>query len=154
MDTNNLFVYGTLIFDGVLESLLGRIPKKEPAQAEGFDVITIHLDGWQPFPVMIKSRYNRGTIKKVDGYILKDLTNKDFEILDRYEYVYKGYYIRQQLKTVCGKLANYYDPADNLFKIGTLGKPWDLTELDPMLESAYVESVLPEFKKGHPDLFM
>jgi hypothetical protein len=36
MSSQDLFVYGTLIFDGVLQSLLGRLPDKEPAQVEGF----------------------------------------------------------------------------------------------------------------------
>jgi hypothetical protein len=55
---------------------------------------------------------------------------------------------------MCGKSAHYYDPANSLLKIGTLGKPWDLNELDPLLETKYVDSVVPNFKKEHPDLFM
>jgi hypothetical protein len=153
MSSKNLFVYGTLIFDGVLQSLLGRIPDKEPVQVEGFEVITIHLEGWQPFPVMIKSQLTSGIIEKVDGYILKDLSHEDFKVLDRYEYVHRGYYLRKQLKLVSGNLASYYEPAQSLFNIGTLGKPWDMTAIDPLLESVYVDSVVPGFKKEHPDLF-
>jgi hypothetical protein len=85
------------------------------------------LEGWQPFPVMIKSQLTSGIIKKVNGYILKDLSHEDFKVLDRYEYVHRGYYLRKQLELVSGHLASYYEPAQSLFNIGTLGKPWDMS---------------------------
>jgi gamma-glutamylcyclotransferase (GGCT)/AIG2-like uncharacterized protein YtfP len=151
MGTRDLFVYGTLAFDGVLKALLGHIPNKKKVAVKGFEVTIIHLDGWQPFPVMVG--LGEGSTKIVDGYILQELTDIDFNKLDRYEFVQDGFYVRKELTVASGEVADFYEPADNLFKAGRLGKPWDLDRLDPVLESIYVDSVVPEFKLQHPDLF-
>ena len=82
MQSTNLFVYGTLTFDRVLRALLGHIPEKEKIEVKGYQARIIHLDGWQPFPVLFKEKS-----EVTKGYVLKNLTPIDLEKLDAYEYV-------------------------------------------------------------------
>lgn len=144
-ETCDLFVYGTLTFDRVLHALLGHVPEKEKIEVQGYYARTIHLDGWEDFPVLLEESNN-----KVAGYVLKDLNDRDLKILDRYEFTDIGYYKR----TLIQSDVYYYQPADNLFSVGTLGEVWDMAEIDESLESVYAEKVVPDFKAENVDLFV
>lgn len=144
----DLFVYGTLSFDGVLQGLLGYVPTKEALIVEGYEARVIYLEGWEPFPVMLKSQ------SSVKGFVLKNLTELDMQKLDRYEYVDEGYYTRENIQlSTSGRNITFYKPAENIFKVGSVGEIWDMDSLDPSLETTYVDSLVPNFIKDHPDLF-
>ncbi len=142
--TCDLFVYGTLTFDRVLQALLGHVPQKEKIEVQGYYARTIHLDGWEDFPVLLEEAGN-----KVPGYVLKDLNAQDLARLDRYEFTDIGYYKRVLLQDNI----YYYQPDKNLFAVGTLGEVWDMTEVDDTLEAVYAEKVVPDFKAENMDLF-
>ena len=72
-----LFVYGTLLFDEVLEPLLGRLPASRPAQLE--DHQARRLPG-VPWPGLIE---HPGGI--VAGRLLVDLEDDEVMLLDEYE---------------------------------------------------------------------
>ena len=144
----DLFVYGTLIFDGVLESLLGYIPNKQEVVVSGYVARNISLEGWEPFPVLLKSDEH-----SVSGYILENLTEQDFIRLDCYEFTDREYYFRKPLAVAGRDSVCFYEPAKNLLDIGVIGDVWDTSELDPLLESIYVDSVVPKFKRDNPNLF-
>jgi hypothetical protein len=144
----DLFVYGTLAFDRVLHALLGHVPSKEPMLVKGYVARTIHLDGWAPFPVILTSSEHT-----VPGFVLKNLSEIDMVKLDRYEFVHSGFYVRKYISIKNAENVSFYEPAENLFKVGRLGEVWDVKTLDPLLESLYVDSVVPEFKLENPDLF-
>lgn len=156
----DLFVYGTLTFDGVLKSLLGYVPQKEAVVVNGYYARTINLDGWEPFPVLMCD-----ASRCVSGYVLKNLTAEDYKKLDCYEYLHQGYYIRTLLDAVAVTTPDgtqyqaeqgviFYEPTDVLLSIGLLEQDWDVATLDPELESVYVNSVLPKFKNENPHIFM
>ena len=149
MVNSGLFVYGTLVFDGVLDALLDYVPKKEPLVMKGYVAKIIHLEGWEPFPVLLESIDH-----SVSGFVLKDLTEQDLERLDRYEYVDEGYYTRQLIYISSDVYVTVYEPAKNIFEVGKLGDVWSVETIDPLLESIYVDSVVPKFRREHPDIFM
>ncbi len=143
-ETCDLFVYGTLTFDRVLQALLGHVPSKEKIEIDNFYARTIHLDGWEDFPVLLAEKGN-----KVPGYVLKDLNAQDLARLDRYEFTDIGYYKRVLLQDNI----YYYQPDKNLFAVGTLGEVWNMTEVDASLEGVYAEKVVPDFIAENMDLF-
>jgi gamma-glutamylcyclotransferase (GGCT)/AIG2-like uncharacterized protein YtfP len=74
---NELFVYGTLQFDAVLEALLGRIPPRTTASAPGWRAAS--LEG-RLYPGLVTSL--GGTAA---GLLLTDLSNEEWAILDAFE---------------------------------------------------------------------
>jgi gamma-glutamylcyclotransferase (GGCT)/AIG2-like uncharacterized protein YtfP len=72
-----LFVYGTLLFDEVLEPLLGRLPASRPAKLEDHEAR--RLPG-VPWPGLIE---HHGGI--VEGRLLVDLEDHEVMVLDEYE---------------------------------------------------------------------
>jgi hypothetical protein len=145
---HDLFVYGTLAFDGVLQALLGHVPEKESISVSGYVARTIHLDGWDPFPVLLESPEHC-----VAGHILKGLSEVDFIKLDRYEFTEREYYFRKTLPIPGRENVLFYEPAKNLFALGELGDVWDTSSLDPSIEFTYVNSLVPKFKSENPDIF-
>ena len=140
----DLFVYGTLTFDRVLQALLGHVPSKEKIEIDNFYARTIHLEGWEDFPVLLEEPGS-----KVPGYVLKDLNAQDLTRLDRYEFTEIGYYKRVLLQDDI----YYYQPDKNLFSVGTLGEVWEMNEVDKNLEAVYAEKVVPDFIAENMDLF-
>ncbi len=145
---HDLFVYGTLAFDGVLQALLGHVPDKEQVSVSGYVARTIHLEGWEPFPVLLESQEHC-----VAGHILKDLSETDFIKLDCYEFTDREYYFRKALIIEGRDNVYFYEPAVNLFALGQLGEVWDTSNLDPSIEFTYVNTLVPNFKKENPDIF-
>ncbi|WP_199546902.1 gamma-glutamylcyclotransferase family protein [Streptomyces sp. N35] len=72
-----LFVYGTLLFDPVLEALLGRIPQRLPAAAPGWRVAA--MEG-RVYPGLVAAP---GT--EAPGVLLTDLGRREWAIIARYE---------------------------------------------------------------------
>ena len=73
----NLFVYGTLKNPEFIQSLLQRsVGMPSRATLPGFTTV---ISDWG-YPVMIPAGAS-----SVDGIVWRNLTDKDFEILDRYE---------------------------------------------------------------------
>ncbi len=140
----DLFVYGTLTFDRVLQALLGHVPKKEKMHVSDYYARTIHLEGWEDFPVLLAQAGVR-----VSGYVLKNLTAQDIARLDRYEFTDIGYYKR----TILQDNIYYYQPAENLFAVGKLGNVWEMNKIDASLETVYAEKVVPDFMAENMDLF-
>jgi len=73
----NLFVYGTLKDESILKDLIGRIPKKIKARLYGYKKYNVK---GEEYPGIKKEK---GGI--VSGFLLLNLTQKEFEILDDYE---------------------------------------------------------------------
>ncbi|GAA1610983.1 hypothetical protein GCM10009764_38540 [Nocardia ninae] len=72
-----LFVYGTLQFPEVLEVLIGRVPRLQPATAPGWRVATL-TDRLYPGLVPAPNGLAHGTV-------LSGLTAAEWEILDAFE---------------------------------------------------------------------
>ncbi len=140
----DLFVYGTLTFDLVLQALLGHVPEKVKLDVSDYYARTIHLEGWEDFPVLISKAG-----ESVSGYVLKNLTAQDIARLDRYEFTDIGYYKR----TILQDNIYYYQPAENLFAVGKLGNVWEMSKIDESLEAVYAEKVVPDFMAENMDLF-
>lgn len=75
--TQDLFVYGTLMNNEVLEPLLGCIPQKEAAELAGFECVAVK--GAQ-YPGLKEKKGQR-----VMGQLLQGLTPGQLEVLDSYE---------------------------------------------------------------------
>lgn len=71
-----LFVYGTLQFPEVLQAVLLRVPRLDPAQAPGHRVV--RLDG-RIYPGLVKAA---GSAR---GFLIGDLTAAEWRILDEFE---------------------------------------------------------------------
>ncbi|MGA5704627.1 gamma-glutamylcyclotransferase family protein [Peterkaempfera bronchialis] len=72
-----LFVYGTLQFDAVLEALLGRVPPRTPASAQGWRAAALEE---RVYPGLVAAP-NATTL----GLLLTDLSTEEWAILDAFE---------------------------------------------------------------------
>jgi gamma-glutamylcyclotransferase (GGCT)/AIG2-like uncharacterized protein YtfP len=73
----SLFVYGSLMFPEVLETLLDRIPPLVPAKAFGWQTIKLSE---VVYPGLIN---NPGT--QANGYLLTDLSDLEWQLLEAFE---------------------------------------------------------------------
>jgi gamma-glutamylcyclotransferase (GGCT)/AIG2-like uncharacterized protein YtfP len=74
----NLFAYGTLMWPEVLEAVIGRPLSGTPAVLRGF--VRIRVKG-ELYPALLDSHCN----DVVEGMLYRDLTEKEFRSLDRFE---------------------------------------------------------------------
>jgi gamma-glutamylcyclotransferase (GGCT)/AIG2-like uncharacterized protein YtfP len=75
--TGDLFVYGTLMFDQILQILLGRVPLAEAARAIGWQRRLMKVG---PYPTLVPKDG-----ASVVGRILIDLSTEERLLLDVYE---------------------------------------------------------------------
>jgi len=73
----NLFAYGTLMWPDVLETLLGRRLKGNPAAIEGF--VRLRVKG-EHYPAIVPSPTG-----EVEGVLYGGLSQVEFDRLDRFE---------------------------------------------------------------------
>ncbi len=73
----DLFVYGTLLFPDVLAVLLGRVPRRSPAVADGWRAAA--LPG-RVYPGLVPARGRQAT-----GLVISGLTGDEVDLLDAYE---------------------------------------------------------------------
>lgn len=77
----NVFVYGTLLYDGVIEALLDRRLESKPCVLKGYKRYTKEIPGGKSWgPAIIKEA---GEVVK--GRVMLGLTDRDLDIFDRYE---------------------------------------------------------------------
>ena len=74
----NLFAYGTLMWPEVLEAVIGRRLFGAPATVDGY--LRQRVKG-ELYPVLVASN----PCDKVEGILYRDLSEKDFQRLDRFE---------------------------------------------------------------------
>lgn len=73
----NIFVYGTLQNDEIIKALTGKVFKKIPYTLSGYDIFKVK---GLYYPGMIASKNG-----KTKGFILKNLDDKSFSIIDKWE---------------------------------------------------------------------
>lgn len=73
----DLFVYGSLMFSELVEAIIGRGPAWEPAFLPGYKRCRL-----SDTPYAVIARRSGET---VEGLLLKELTDADLALLDRYE---------------------------------------------------------------------
>jgi len=77
----NVFVYGTLLYDGVVEALLDKTLKNTPAVLQGYQRYKKEIPNgksWGPAIIEEESA-------KVEGRIVFNLDERDLNIFDRFE---------------------------------------------------------------------
>lgn len=77
LDQLPLFVYGTLLFDEVVEPLLGRLPRSEPAVLQGHQARRLPDVVWPGLILQVG--------ESVVGRVFTDLTPGERVVLDDYE---------------------------------------------------------------------
>ncbi|MCA1708707.1 MAG: gamma-glutamylcyclotransferase [Actinobacteria bacterium] len=74
--TSKLFVYGTLLVDDVVNTLIGRIPHYLVAKAPGWRIVRLPQ---KVYPGLVPGQ------GEADGKVFTDLTNAEWAILDAFE---------------------------------------------------------------------
>ncbi|MDQ3152277.1 MAG: gamma-glutamylcyclotransferase [Actinomycetota bacterium] len=74
--TSKLFVYGTLVLDDVVSSLIHRIPRYQDATAPGWRVVRLPQ---RPYPGLIPGQ------GEANGKVFTDLTDAEWTTLDAFE---------------------------------------------------------------------
>jgi gamma-glutamylcyclotransferase (GGCT)/AIG2-like uncharacterized protein YtfP len=74
--TSKLFVYGTLLLDDVVNTLLDRIPRHQQATAPGWRIVRLPD---KAYPGLIPGD------REANGRIFTDLTNAEWATLDAFE---------------------------------------------------------------------
>jgi gamma-glutamylcyclotransferase (GGCT)/AIG2-like uncharacterized protein YtfP len=75
-ETSNLFVYGTLLLDDVVRTLLGRIPHYQHAKAHGWRIVRLPQ---KVYPGLVLGQ------GEINGKIFTDLTDAEWATLDAFE---------------------------------------------------------------------
>lgn len=78
MSQQNVFVYGTLMYPQVLESIINRVPRHSKAVVQGYRRYAIQ---GQVFPGVIPSSQD----SSVQGLVLFELTPSEMDIFDEFE---------------------------------------------------------------------
>jgi len=114
---DDLFCYGTLCVEEVVETVLGRVPPSQPAQLQGY---ACHVIEGEVYPALFQS-----DLSTCNGKVYSGVSEAEFRLLDRYE---GCQYHRQQLA-----LTGIYPPQSAwvyLLKPGTKVQPGPLWDLD------------------------
>lgn len=98
-----LFVYGTLLDPDLATGLLERPVASEPATLVDFEIVRIE---GSPLPTIFAAEG-----ETVAGRLYRDLTDADYERLDRYEGVGEGLYRREVGRVVAGATGAKPEPA-------------------------------------------
>jgi gamma-glutamylcyclotransferase (GGCT)/AIG2-like uncharacterized protein YtfP len=89
-DKNDLFVYGTLKEEDLLKEIIGRIPEMLKASVEGYRrFFDIDIGYYSAMP---------DEWSLLEGVLLKGLTSKEIQALDRYEGIKYGLYRRIEVQ--------------------------------------------------------
>lgn len=75
-ETNKLFVYGTLLLDDVISTLIGRIPRYLVATAPGWQVVRLPQ---KVYPGLVPGQ------GEANGKVFTDLTDTEWATLDTFE---------------------------------------------------------------------
>jgi len=78
---NNVYVYGTLMFDSVLNRIINGNPKKIIANAKGFKRLKVKNED---YPGLIRCK-DIGSESFVNGVLLLDVSEEDIARLDSFE---------------------------------------------------------------------
>lgn len=88
----NVFVYGPLMDKSRLNSLIKRIPEMHPSKVSGYRQIYDDTLGSQS-----AEKDERGNMR---GTLLKGITNTELRMLDHYEGVGEGSYLRVRVRAM------------------------------------------------------
>jgi len=127
---HNVFTYGSLMFDDIMQNLLGKPATKIPAV----------LQGWMRHA--LKDRTYPGAVPatdpnaKIDGILWLSLTDQDLAILDRFE---GNEYDKLQVEVLSAAGQTYpallYAWKDTSALLGE----WDVAEFDRLHRQSFVE---------------
>lgn len=78
-----LFVYGSLMFDEVIRSLIGRVPSKKAAYAWDCERLKICDRVYPALKLLGKKSTNNNTF--VSGYIYTGIKEEEYRIIDKFE---------------------------------------------------------------------
>lgn len=142
----NLFVYGVLASEKIIDMLLGRTPASIRISLQGYQARHIHLQGWEPFPILLRSSQDA-----VSGIIYMHLTSREMHILDRFEAVSDGLFVLSDISELDLYNAKGYFPTAKLISSGVVGDKWG--GVSDAIEYSYCCSVIPLFKKDNLDIY-
>ena len=77
MESNSLFVYGTLMVPEIVERLIHRVPRSVPATLPGY---SRRLVKSAPYPGVVADPQD-----SVDGILYFEVSGDELQVLDRYE---------------------------------------------------------------------
>lgn len=86
----NLFVYGVLQYDELLQLLTGKTFQKAPATLLNHQRLTLHMDGWSDLGVVVAAPGS-----EVPGSVLLEVDDESLAVLDDFEEADVGLYMRK-----------------------------------------------------------
>lgn len=93
----DLFAYGVLMHSELLEALTGRTFVSEPASLHGFRRYALEKEGWPRIPVVVAESDGF-----VSGVLVRGVDEASIALLDEFEDVDLGLYVRQWVTVVGG----------------------------------------------------
>lgn len=129
----NLFTYGVLMYSEIFRALTGRELSSEPATLNGFRRHALIMDGYPKVPAIVPAAG-----ATVEGVLIRGVDQETLEVLDEFEEVSKGLYVRERVavrdRAGCERRADAYmaGPA----ALGSLSGSWDPQEF---VEQHYAE---------------
>lgn len=91
----DVFTYGVLMYSELLHALTGKTFVVEPATLHGFQRYSLDKEGWPTIPVIVEEPGS-----SVHAVLVRDVDENDIELLDDFEEVELGLYVKQQVRVV------------------------------------------------------
>lgn len=140
--STNLFVYGVLQYDELLQLLTGKTFQKAPATLLNHQRLTLHMDGWSDLGVVIA---NPGY--EVAGSILLEVDDESLAILDEFEEADAGLYMRKLaiIRIENGQEAQVSVYAGTVKAKQHLDGEWDEETFIKTHYETYKNEIIPQF---------
>ena len=137
-----LFTYGVLTHPKLLESLTGRTFATIPARLPDYQCYTLNQEGWPPIPAIVSES---GT--SVSGILIHDFDEELSELLDDFEDVDLGLYVKESVLVIDASGNEHPACAYVAGPVGidSLDGPWDGEAFMAQHYEDYLNRIIPEF---------
>ncbi|WP_261843131.1 gamma-glutamylcyclotransferase family protein [Aliamphritea ceti] len=142
--STNIFVYGVLQYDELVQQLTGNTFQKVSAELLNHQRLTLHMEGWSDLGVVIPSPDSL-----VQGTILLEVDDAALAVLDDFEEADTGLYMR---KLAIIRLENGQEAQVSVYA-GTqkarehLDGEWDEQAFVSKHYATYKDEIIPKFLK-------
>ena len=140
--STNIFVYGVLQYDELVQQLTGNTFQKVSAELLNHQRLTLHMEGWSDLGVAVPSPGNQ-----IQGSVLLEVDDASLAILDDFEEADVGLYMRKLaiIRLEDGQEAQVSVYAGTPKSREFLQGEWDEQKFISEHYDSYKEEIIPAF---------
>lgn len=138
----DLFTYGVLMHPELLQTLTGRTFIMAPVTLHEFRRYALEREGWPKAPVIVEEPGS-----SVHGVLVRNVDEDSVELLDDFEEVELGLYVKQQVKVVDdrGRILEAIAYVAGPESLGYLSEVWSPERFLERHYQDYLYRIIPDF---------